>query len=168
VQTQSKPESSTQSLCWSHSASFSLKGWNNKQTNTQWRLTKPVIWIISEETSIARPVRANHEFFDDYTLEFTGGHSETEMVSLATFPVRTDWALGCCGAMNRNQLHRLLCLNAWLRGSDTTRRCGLVEVGVALLEEVCHWGMGWASRSPMFKLHPVWYTVSSWCLWIQM
>jgi hypothetical protein len=27
-------------------------------------------------------------------------------------------------------------------GSGTIRRCGLVEVGVALLEEVCHWWNG--------------------------
>ena len=32
-------------------------------------------------------------------------------------------------------LHRLImCLNAWLIGSSTIRRCGLVGVGVALLE----------------------------------
>jgi hypothetical protein len=34
--------------------------------------------------------------------------------------------------------HRFMCLNVWLLGSGTIRRCGLVGVGVALLEEVCH------------------------------
>jgi hypothetical protein len=29
-------------------------------------------------------------------------------------------------------------LNAWPIESSTVRRCGLVGVGVALLEEVCH------------------------------
>jgi hypothetical protein len=29
-------------------------------------------------------------------------------------------------------------------GSGTIRRCGLVGEGVALLEEVCHWGWGGA------------------------
>jgi hypothetical protein len=27
--------------------------------------------------------------------------------------------------------------------NDTFRKCGLVEVGVALMEEVCHVGCGW-------------------------
>ena len=38
--------------------------------------------------------------------------------------------------------HRLMCLNAWSIGSGTIRRCGLVGVVVALLEEVCHYGGG--------------------------
>jgi hypothetical protein len=33
-------------------------------------------------------------------------------------------------------------LNMLGSGSDTIRRCGLIEVGVALLEEVCHCGGG--------------------------
>ena len=33
-------------------------------------------------------------------------------------------------------LNRLMCLNAWSMGSGTIRRCGLVGVDVALLEEV--------------------------------
>jgi hypothetical protein len=28
------------------------------------------------------------------------------------------------------------------QAAGTIRRCGLVGVGVALLKEVCHWGMG--------------------------
>lgn len=36
--------------------------------------------------------------------------------------------------LNRWGSHRLGCLNAWLVGN------GLVGVGVALLEEVYHWG----------------------------
>jgi hypothetical protein len=39
--------------------------------------------------------------------------------------------------------------------SDTIRRCDLVGVGVALLEEMCHCG-GWALSSPMLKLCPMW------------
>ena len=39
--------------------------------------------------------------------------------------------------------HGLICLNAWPIGSGTTRRCGLVGEGVALLEEVLrHCGEG--------------------------
>jgi len=34
--------------------------------------------------------------------------------------------------------HRLMCLNALLIGSSAVRRCGLVGVGVILLEEECH------------------------------
>lgn len=41
----------------------------------------------------------------------------------------------------------------WPKGSGTIRMCGLVVVGVALLEEVHHcWGGLW---SPIFKLHSV-------------
>ena len=47
-----------------------------------------------------------------------------------------------CGGLNRFGPHRLLCLNAWPTASDTMRRCDLVEVGVVLLEEVCHCGSG--------------------------
>jgi hypothetical protein len=39
--------------------------------------------------------------------------------------------------------HRLTCLSAWLIGSGTIRRYGLVGVGVALLKEVCHCWEGW-------------------------
>ena len=59
--------------------------------------------------------------------------------------------------------HRLLCLNAWLVGSCTTRRYSLVGVGVALLEEVRHY-WGWALRSPMLKLYSVWNIVIFCCL----
>lgn len=37
------------------------------------------------------------------------------------------------GGLNENGLHGPI-------GSGTTRQRGLVEVGVALLEEMCHWG----------------------------
>lgn len=36
-----------------------------------------------------------------------------------------------CGGVNKNGLHRLI-------GSVTNRRCGLVSIGVAVLEEACH------------------------------
>jgi hypothetical protein len=39
---------------------------------------------------------------------------------------------------------------AWPIGSGTIRRCGLVEVGVALLEEVCTWPL----RSPSARAPP--------------
>ena len=35
-----------------------------------------------------------------------------------------------------------MCLNAWPTGSDTIKRCDLVKIGVALLEEVCCCGVG--------------------------
>jgi hypothetical protein len=60
------------------------------------------------------------------------------------------------GVLKMNGLHRLMCLNACPIGTRlhrlmclnvcTTRRCGLVRVGVVLLEEVCHRG-GWDLRS---------------------
>ena len=40
-----------------------------------------------------------------------------------------------------------------LIGNCIIRRCSLVGVGVALLEEVCHWG--WALRSQKLKPGPV-------------
>jgi hypothetical protein len=47
-----------------------------------------------------------------------------------------------CGGLNENGSHRL-------RGSATVRRCSLIKVDMALLEEVCHWG--WALRFQMLK-----------------
>ena len=35
----------------------------------------------------------------------------------------------------------------------TIRSCGIVGVGMALLEEVCPWG--WALRSQMLNLYPM-------------
>lgn len=59
-----------------------------------------------------------------------------------------------CSGLTRYDPHRLMCLNAWPIGSDTIRWCGLLRIGVALLEKVCHCGDGlWG---PMLKLHPVW------------
>ena len=47
-----------------------------------------------------------------------------------------------------------MCLNAWPIGSDTIRWCGLLRIGVAFLQKVCHCGDGlWGS---VLKLHPVW------------
>ena len=46
----------------------------------------------------------------------------------------------CC-SLDRYGPHRLMYLNAWPIGSTTIRKCGLVGVGVVLLQEVCHcWG----------------------------
>ena len=47
---------------------------------------------------------------------------------------------GRCVGLNRHDPHKLMCSNAWLVGSGTIRRCGLVGVGVPLLEEICHCG----------------------------
>jgi hypothetical protein len=45
-----------------------------------------------------------------------------------------------CGDLNRNGPQTLMCLNACHIGHGTIRSCGLMGVGVALLEEVCHCG----------------------------
>ena len=45
-------------------------------------------------------------------------------------------------------------------GSGTIRRCGLVGVGVALLEEVHHCGGGLSN--PILKSHPVRKKASPW------
>jgi hypothetical protein len=37
-----------------------------------------------------------------------------------------------CGGLNENGPHRPIV-------TGTTRRCGFVRIGVALLEKVCHW-----------------------------
>jgi hypothetical protein len=47
----------------------------------------------------------------------------------------------CCGGLNRNRNSpQVVCLKAWSPESDTIRKYGLVGVGVALWEEVCHQG----------------------------
>jgi hypothetical protein len=43
---------------------------------------------------------------------------------------------GGCGGLNRNSLCRFMCLNVLFIENDNIR-CGLVKVGVSLLEEVC-------------------------------
>ena len=47
----------------------------------------------------------------------------------------TPQGLLWCGGLNRNGP---MCLDDWPIGNGTIRRCGFVEVGVTLLEEVCH------------------------------
>ena len=42
-----------------------------------------------------------------------------------------------CGGLNRNDPHRLMCLNIWLIWNDPIRMYDLAGVDVALLEEVC-------------------------------
>ena len=42
-----------------------------------------------------------------------------------------------CGGLNRYGSLRLMCLNAWPIRSGTIRRCGLIEVGVPYLEQMC-------------------------------
>ena len=46
-----------------------------------------------------------------------------------------------CGGLNENVPHRLLEIG-------TIGSCGLVGVGVALLEEVCHWGWALGFQKP--------------------
>ena len=49
--------------------------------------------------------------------------------------------------------------------SETTRSCGLVGVGVALLEEVCHWEVGFEVSEAVVKSSgPV--TLCSLLIWI--
>jgi hypothetical protein len=50
--------------------------------------------------------------------------------------------LGFVVVFNRNEPHRLMCLNSWPMGSGTIRRRGLIGGGVASLKEVCHYGDG--------------------------
>jgi hypothetical protein len=54
-----------------------------------------------------------------------------------------------------------MCLNAWPIGRGTIRRCDLVGVGVALLEELCHccvgFGVSYVQTMP---------SVEYCCLWI--
>lgn len=45
---------------------------------------------------------------------------------------------GACGGLNRNGPYRVMSLNVWGTGRDTVSKCGLVGVGVALLEEMCY------------------------------
>jgi hypothetical protein len=43
-----------------------------------------------------------------------------------------------CGGLNRKCPHRLMSLNVLLIVSGTIQRYGLIGVGMALLEEMCH------------------------------
>jgi hypothetical protein len=54
--------------------------------------------------------------------------------------------------LNRNGLHRLMCLNPWPVGSGTIRR-GLVGVDVLVGGSLSLWRC--ALRSSMLRLHPV-------------
>jgi hypothetical protein len=42
------------------------------------------------------------------------------------------------GSLNRNGLNQLICLNTWSIGSGNIMSCGLLGVGVAILEGLCH------------------------------
>jgi len=48
-----------------------------------------------------------------------------------------------CDGLNRNIPYRFMSLNVWSKGSAVIKRYGLVGVGVAFPEELCHCG-GWA------------------------
>jgi hypothetical protein len=45
------------------------------------------------------------------------------------------WAKKMLVVLNENGTHRHI-------GNDSIRRCGLIGVGIALLQEVCHLGVG--------------------------
>jgi hypothetical protein len=45
-----------------------------------------------------------------------------------------------CDCLNRKSPHRILCLNAWPIGNSTIRKSGILEGGMALLEEVFNCG----------------------------
>lgn len=47
--------------------------------------------------------------------------------------------LSDCGGLNRYGTQRLMCFNASPIRSDTIRECGLVEIDVGLLDEMCHY-----------------------------
>ena len=73
-----------------------------------------------------------------------------------------------CPCIIRYGSHRFMCLNVWPIGSGIIIKevwpcwsgCGLVEESVSL------WGQ--VLRSPLLKLHSVWYTVSFCCQRIKM
>ena len=67
-----------------------------------------------------------------------GGRAFLEEGSLGEVGLRL---IVWCGGLNRNGSHRFMCLNAWPIEDDTVRRCGLIGIGVALLEEVCPCGL---------------------------
>ena len=64
-----------------------------------------------------------------------------------------------CSGLNGNYPNRLMCLSAWTIGSGTVRRCGLLRVDVALLEEACHWGWDFI----MFKAGPAFFSLLAAC-----
>jgi hypothetical protein len=66
-----------------------------------------------------------------------------------------------CSGLNMYGLDRLMCFTVWPIESGTIRRFDLVRIGVALLEEVCHWELALTS-----SLSSV--TVSSHCRWVQI
>jgi hypothetical protein len=62
-----------------------------------------------------------------------------------------------CGSLNREESHRLIDLNVWSPVNGTIRKCGLVGVVVALLEEVCH--CGWAFEVSNAQTQPSLHTL---------
>ena len=67
-------------------------------------------------------------------LDFLVETSESEELDNYRFYIESPKEIIVCAGVNRYGPHRLLGLNAWPVGRDTTRRCGLVGVSVALLE----------------------------------
>ena len=66
------------------------------------------------------------------------GRDEGKVGKSTRLCLRIRWRVG----LTRYGPHRLMCLNVWPIGRGRIRRCGLVGVGVALLEEVYHSGGG--------------------------
>jgi hypothetical protein len=60
-----------------------------------------------------------------------------------------------CGGLNKNNrpLPRLIELNDWSPGIGTIKRCGFIEIGLVLVEEMCHWE--WDLRLQLLEPGPV-------------
>jgi hypothetical protein len=74
-------------------------------------------------------------------------------------PSPHDAFYAVCGGLNENGPHRPI-------GRSLIRRCGLVGVGVALLEKVCYWRL--ALRFQMLKTGLVAVSLPACCLLILM
>ena len=89
------------------------------------------------------------EGFPLFLLHFLCGLSSSVIMSIFYWPAILSGAKSC-NPHPRVSLfpgmvvwlgmapQRLMCLSTWSTGSGTIRRCDLVGVAVALLEEVCH------------------------------
>lgn len=64
---------------------------------------------------------------------------DCECMVLAGTVHSRELTLTQCVGLNKNGLHRVMCLNVWSSGNGTISRYSLVGVSLALLEEVYHW-----------------------------
>jgi hypothetical protein len=121
-----------------------------------------VIWE-SHKHDIALFIRFNSFLQPMWHQKLHYKHTYQKMSLVALGAVTLE---AICGGKIGMVPHRFMCLNAWAIGTGTIWRWVLIGIGMALLEEVSLWG--WALRSPMLKLCPVWNPASFWCLWIKM